>query len=892
MRARSLLALSFLLGTTCLIAQAPTEVEVLLAPGQSIGEESYFRASGRLLRNATGQMLFFASQCSQLPSQGPCMRSSNLFLFDEQGLRPLLNEETGPPGFSIGTVPTTIFLTDSGQILAAQRGGILRWEGGRFRWLVRQGEPAPDVSFQGLSLTFSEFRVSNRFAREDGSVVFTASLSNQASGVFEADGESVRPILLEGESLPGETNAIPAGALRQAGPVVAGSRAAFLSRAEGRGAQLLLHNGSGLRVIARRGQMLDGVLIDSLGAFDLNSAGETAFEVRFLREPGVPDSRMFLDRQGELVSLTRPGPLPGLVNLPVVGISGPIVTEFGEIYFGVTQTSGLGGIFCWRAGRLTKIALDGDAAPGGRTLNVTIGANISIPLPPFEPQPFQRMARPRTPGELAFQARLENEPGGLRTLIWRSGALEILGLNGRLLPESETHLVDEVSPIAADAAGSILLRASLCCGAFREALLLTGPARTSRRYLPYFAKGDFSAGWRPGPPGLGSPAFPISGLFFFDGETVYPMLETGDELTPDGSVSISQVAEFTADPQAMSPIRMNRRDQLAAFAQVQGRGLGGAFFLLENSTARPALLLGDSRLDPASPFESLGLSNNFGWNDLGELLFLGSLPDFSPGLWARRASGVLERVLLAGDRLDGSAGPEPILFRFPDRVWGLTNSGQGAFESFTEPLEASGTYLVRPAGFHQLWLPHVVSGRFGSLSFTSFLLAHNPGTTAATVDLDLFGASGIRIRELPSFRLEPGATRRLEMSFSEPGAGWARLQIRDGVIGASLRMAVYNPTELLSELTVSAVPAARSAFWRAGFTAHLGRDTGLAMVNTGNSDSEVTIERLGTGAIAQEVHRLQLPPGGYRAILLSELLDDLATGFRDDLYRITSQFPV
>lgn len=366
-------------------AQPPSEIEVVAAPLQSLDETPgfYFRESRQVRRNASGEILLLASFCRQLPEEGVCNAGLNLFLLDAEAGRALIREDTVPAGFTLEN-SAQIFLSNSGEILLAQEDGILRWKEGAFDWLVQQGDSAPGTSSQGSELHFTEFRVSERFARESGSVVFLAklanpdSLTNQASGIFEASEAGVRKILVEGDIPPGSTLAIPSCALENSLPIAAGALTAFLSNPVGQQQLLLLDDGMDLRIVAESAEPVQGVTIDRFGRFDLNAAGQLAFEGRFVAPTGMQQARLFLFQDSQIRILTRPLSLPGLTNSPILGVSGPFVSDSGEIFFGVSQKGGVGGIFCWRDGRLSKIAADGDPAPGNRIMTVTLGPDVNI----------------------------------------------------------------------------------------------------------------------------------------------------------------------------------------------------------------------------------------------------------------------------------------------------------------------------------------------------------------------------------------------------------------------------------------------------------------------------------------------------------------------------------
>jgi hypothetical protein len=241
--------------------------------------------------------------------------------------------------------------------------------GSRLRAIVASGQPAPGGgSFDRFGAPMQPVVTS---PNRRGEVAFFATLqrSRAAEGLFVSHGERITKIALAGDRVPGAGTLAsfakhPAPALNSAGAV---AFCATLAGERGPEGVFLFSHGK-LEVIALAGASAPGVNGGTLIEFEspaLNDRAEAAF-LATVRQGQETFDTIYLYRNGRLQKLVVAGqPAPGGGEFSSFGI--PSLNNEGVIAFPAVVQDGpaIGGIFTIQRGSTRMLVAAGGPAPGG-----------------------------------------------------------------------------------------------------------------------------------------------------------------------------------------------------------------------------------------------------------------------------------------------------------------------------------------------------------------------------------------------------------------------------------------------------------------------------------------------------------------------------------------------
>ncbi len=375
-------------------------------------------------------------------------------------------------------------------------------------------------------------------------------------------------------------------------------------------------------------------------------------------------------------------------------------------------------------------------------------------------------------------------------------------------------------------------------------------------------------------------------LCISEGEGFRVLTSTGDSIPETGTTVAGLYSERTS-----STIRINGRDEIMLQADTTINTNPGSqrVFLLVEPSGRVSQILPRPDLRPSDAEFVEIMFGSFIWGDSGELYFqvlTRERPPETAGNLFVWQDGSLFRIVGEGDSV------------LPEREPGI-----GLVESLGEPLVAAGgevffrmdlvgdaqTGLYRAlSGDHsRQWIPRVAVGDFGAVHYTSTLLVHNPGDRVVTTNVTLLGAEpGVSGQSL---EIGPGEVARLSYDSSDVFLGWASVESEGGPVQVYERLTMTLNGVLGSEVTVPAVRPLREGYWIGDVDRDSAVDTGLAVVSTGRTSSEVSVALLSSGLEVEQTAALVLQAGGVQAVLLSDLFPSLSPGRH--LLRVSSGQP-
>ena len=174
--------------------------------------------------------------------------------------------------------------------------------------------------------------------------------------------------------------------------------------------------------------------------------------------------------------------LPGLKNGPFSTPLGYLSGE-GTVLFGVIA-SGIGGIYHWRDGTVTAVAVDGDPSPVSDSLWVT---NIREDIILLYRTVIRSFPSPVSPTEAVFSAGTAGPQSASVPMVWSAGRLTAINIGSGVSTRNSERLLEQLLPIGVDFAGRVLLRGVLCCS--DNALYWAVPSAPRVHYLPFLAGG-------------------------------------------------------------------------------------------------------------------------------------------------------------------------------------------------------------------------------------------------------------------------------------------------------------------------------------------------------------------------------------------------------------------
>ena len=302
----------------------------------------------------------------------------------------------------------------------------------------------------------------------NGIVAFSAELNDDnefPTGIWSEGSGSLQKVALNGEIAPG------AGALEFAG--LGGSlffngagKTAFFDELSDFATQGVWSENGSLQNVALTGGSAPGTSVPrvfqffNLGGFDNSS--RTAFRASTLVPPASsPSSGIWSEGSGSLGMVAEvgiSGTVPGLTDGQFTAFDVPVINNNGAVAFAATANSPTTptGDGVWTnasgntLGTLTRVAGEGQAAPGGGTFSILFGQTVAL----------------NDAGNVAFSAKLVG--GSIPDGIWvsRNSTVERVTLEGETAPDTggATFTDIETATLGIDASGGVAFTANLSNG--------------------------------------------------------------------------------------------------------------------------------------------------------------------------------------------------------------------------------------------------------------------------------------------------------------------------------------------------------------------------------------------------------------------------------------------
>jgi hypothetical protein len=287
---------------------------------------------------------------------------AGIFLFSNGEISLLARQGDPAPDGGVLGFPSAPWLNNSGQVafqaqLPDGNTGIFLYVEGKLVQIVRPGQPSPEADV--FELTFTPNVNSN------GQIAFAAWLKERVGGVYLFSEVGITRIGGQGDTV----DRVPRFTNVDLSPAEINANGTVIFRAFSFPGATGLYDDS-VAPIARQGAAAPdgGVFMDVMQP-SVNDSGQVAFRARFAGFFPSQNSGLYLEEAGKVTKIARNGDsAPGGGEFS--SAASPTINNASQIVFeGSVSAPGRSGLFLYSQGEIVGLVQQGDPAPGGGTFD-------------------------------------------------------------------------------------------------------------------------------------------------------------------------------------------------------------------------------------------------------------------------------------------------------------------------------------------------------------------------------------------------------------------------------------------------------------------------------------------------------------------------------------------